>query len=634
MPAPDIVADVKRRGVWITAAAVVAVVIAIGIWGALQAKEFESLARAAKADAATAMKHLQAERPAEALASFQLARDEFSQARDLLGPEWLRSIPWLGHQLGAAGDLATIGMEASSGGAAASEVLTQADEISGEDGLGRLLQVAGPHLEAALQSLVVVAERSQDLSTDWLVPQLAEAVGELQEQLEPVQPLLDRSQSLLDLQRYLFTAEHRFLVLNQNSAQLRPTGGFPGTYGLVEFGPDGFHLADFADIYTLPDDTLNLPIPDGGQVNYDHFYLRNANAWLDFPTSAEVMLQLWRSMPQQPDIDGIVAIDMPTLRDLLKVFGPIRVPESDEPLTAANVMEQLSYVVEIEKSGGLGEERKKTAVVSMAKAVVERITHPEAGELLPTLTSLAKSADQKHIQLYFADRDAQAAIVAAGWSGAIGLADDITDLVAVSNSVIRRPAKGNLGVDKSLDYEVTLATDGSADTTLRLGYRKSSSNVLAELQDRLGNYLRVHRGPETVLTGADDAETVADATGLPTYGRDFWLDSGKSIDVLMRHRVPRAARPAPVEPTPGAAAGSEHPADSRRYRLLLVKQADLVDTEATVTLAVPAGWRVTGASSWLRVSGEELPTEVSETQVRLAASLTQDIILDVTLASP
>lgn len=634
MGGADIVADVIKRALWLAGAAVLVAVVALGVLGLLWAQEFQSLARSGKADAASGVKYLEEKQTEPAIMAFRKSADEFGRARAQLGPEWLRTLPWLGRQLDVADDLATIGLEAATAGASAAQLLSEADADSGADRINELVKLAGPHLDAALVSLVAVAERSERLSTEGLVPQLAEAVTEAQEELAPMRILLQRAPALLELERRLFGKQHRFLVLSQNSAQLRPTGGFPGTYGLVEIGPDGFRLTEFADIYTLPKDTLDLPIPDGGQVNQRHFYLRNANAWLDFPTSANVVLQLWENMGQ-PQIDGIVAIDIPTIRDLLKVFGPISVPESDEPLTAKNVMEQLSYVVSIEHSGKTYQERKD-AVISLAKAVVERITHLGGDEFLPTMTSLANSANEKHIQLFFSDPEAQAAIIAVGWSGAIDPPTDTTDVVAVSNSVVARPAKANLGVSKSLDYLVRLEADGSAETRLRLKYKKSFDSPLGDLQKWLVNYARVHRAPGTTKAasgGTKAVETLSETVGLPTFGHQFRLDRGKSTTVELRTRVPEALRSGVAAPVVGgpAVGRPNGSVEASHYRLLIARQADLVDTAVTVTVQVPAGWKVVGAAAWFRASGTALETSGGDTEVTLTTRLKQDLVLDVNL---
>ncbi len=570
-----------KRAWWLAGAVVLVAVVALGILGLVWAQEFQSLARSGKADAVTGIKHLENKQAMAAVASFRKSKQEFGRAREQLGPDWLRGVPWLGRQLDVADDLATIGLGGAGAGAAAAELLSETEGGSGEDRLTQLVELARPHLDAVLVSLVAVAERSKGLTTDGLVPQLAEAVTEAKDELAPMRIVLQHAPALLDLERRLFSKQHRFLVLSQNSAQLRPTGGFPGAYGLVELGPDGFHLIRFADTYTLPRDTLDLPIPDGGQVNNRHFFMRNANAWLDFPTSATVIMQFWQNL-EQPEIDGIVAIDIPAIRDLLKVFGPISVPESEEPLTAKNVLEQLSYVVEVEHSGK-GYQGRKDAVVSLTKAVVERITNLSGEEFMPTMAALGNSANEKHIQLFFTDPAAQADIVAVGWSGGIDPPADTTDLVAVSNSVIALPAKANLGVSKSLDYVVRLGADGSADSRLLLKYKKSFDSPLGDLQKWLVNYARVHRAVGTTKPakgGTKGIETLKDATGLPTFGHYFRLDRGKSIRVELRTRVPQALRAwCGCELHGWAATAPGTNGEAWHYRLLIVRQSDLVEHE-------------------------------------------------------
>lgn len=622
---------VKRRGVWIGVAVVLVAIAALGWWGYSQAKQFESLARAGRSDAAAALKSLEAEQSPVALASFEKAGAEFAQARAPLGPGWLRGVPWLGRQLDAAEDLATIGVEGSRAGAAASRLLVESNSVSGEERLGKLLEVARPHLDEALVALVAVRDGAAELNPDGLVGPLAEAVSAAKEQLQSMELVLSRSEALLELERYMFSRQHRFVVLAQNSAQLRPTGGFIGTFGLVELGPDGFDLTDFADVYTLPPSRVKVPAPDGWVMTTQWLRFRTANWWLDFPTSAKTLVSLWEGTKSQPEIDGVIAIDLPTIRDLLKVFGPIRVPESDVALTAKNVVEQLSYTVEIENSGKTVDKRKD-AVISLAKAVMERLTHLKQDEFSPVLSSLATSANEKHVQLYLTDADAQADIVASGWSGALAPPEGTTDLLAVSNAVIARPAKGNLGVDKSLAYAVELQPDGSATTTLELGYRKDSSNPLGMHQDAFPNQVRVNRGTATTLTGGKQVSQIEDATGLPTFSNVFELPLGQSKTVRMTTRVPTALQSGAATAVPGAPAASA-PASGEvwHYRLLLAKQADLVNTDAEITVKAPEGFRIADATAWFRVDGKAVGAKVVDGTATVTTPLRQDLLVDVLL---
>lgn len=607
----------KRRGVWIAVAVVLVAVAAAGVFAFLQARQFESLARAGKADASAALKSLQANDASAALASFQKAQDEFGRARDLLGPEWLRGVPWLGRQLAAADDLATIGREGSAAGAHAAQLLVDAGSVTGNDRLSRLLTLARPHLDAALASLVVVAQREDGLSTDGLVPQLADAVTQVRGVMEPLRPVLDRSQSLLDLERHLFSADHSFLLVAQNSSELRPTGGFMGTFGLLRFGTGGFALEKFADVYTLPEhDTLDLSVPPGGWIEPHHLYFRNSNWSIDFPSSAKSMLALWQNLGQ-PQVDGVVAIDIPVLQALLKVHGPITVPESSKVFTATTVMEQLNEVVQYDLSGQGDRSKRKLAVVSLVGELFRWLTSLPPRQAVPILNALVRVADDKHVQVFLTDPAAEAALVTVGWSGALAVPEDATDLLAVCNALIM-PSKANIGVEKTLDYQVRLAADGSADTTLTLGFHKSPKLYKGVPQQWAAISTRVHRLAGTQLASGGSFTSMRDGIGVPTFGHYLRLDPGASKTVVLHSSLPAALR-----------ADSD---GTRSYHLLLAKQADLSDTAATVTLIAPDGWRFVDPTASLRVSGKPVPTSGNGTTLTLRTPLAEDLLLDVVLA--
>lgn len=177
-------------------------------------------------------------------------------------------------------------------------------------------------------------------------------------------------------------------------------------------------------------------------------------------------------------------------------------------------------------------------------------------------------------------------MVAVGWAGALDPPEGTTDLVAVSNGDVE-PSKANLGVTKSLDYEVQLKADGAAGTTLTLGYQKSGRKLPGIPAKEWANYLRAHRLPGTQLAPAskDTFTSLDDPTGVPTFGHFFQLRRG-SRNVVLKTTMPQALRQVP-------AGDGEGPL--WQYRLLVAKQADLMDTRATVSLTVPLGWRVIGS---------------------------------------
>jgi len=600
---------------WVTVAAVLVVLGVVGIWGVLQASQVEALARAGRTDVSAGLRSLQANETGEAVASFERAADAFGHARAMLGPGWLRDVPWLGSQLSAADDIMAIGVAASRAGSDVAQLYDELGRLTGDNRVGQLVTRERPRLDAALSSLVDVAQGYRELSPDGLVPPLADAVGQVRALLAPLAPILARSSSILSIERYLFSTDHRFLLVAQNSSELRPTGGFMGTYGLLNFGPTGLKLEKFADVYTLPaHDTLDLPLPPGGWIE-PHLYFRNSNWSMDFPSSASSMLALWRNLGQ-PKVDGVIAIDIPVLQAMLHVHGPIIVPESDKVLTASTVMEQLNEVVQYDLSGQDDRSQRKLAVVSLVNELFRWLVALPAATARPVLDSLVRAANAKHIQIFLTEPSAHAALVDIGWSGALDVPDATTDLLAVCNA-LTRPSKANIGVGKSLAYTVALAADGPSATTLTLGFHKDPTLYKGVPQQWAAISTRVHRLAGAQLTSAEGFTEMRDGIGLPTFGHFLRLDPGASKAIVLGSSVPDALH--------------TEPDGTRSYHLLLARQADLVDTAATITIVAPDGWKFTTATALLRVSRGTVATSGDGTTVTLTTPLTEDLLLDAAL---
>jgi hypothetical protein len=188
------------------------------------------------------------------------------------------------------------------------------------------------------------------------------------------------------------------------------------------------------------------------------------------------------------------------------------------------------------------------------------------------------------------------------------------------------PSKVNIAMQKSIDYEVALQPDRSAETTLVLRYANNGPYP-ATIPSRFGDWVRVYRMPGTIIASAtpSGAKTVTMVEfGFPAEARSFILSRQQTRAETLVAQVPNAIR---VDAAPkSAGGGAEH------YRLHLVRQVDLVDMPTTVTVNAPTGWRVSGASARLTASGKSVPVTVEGNRVRMAVPLSGDLDLDVELA--
>jgi hypothetical protein len=630
----------------IVSAIALACVLAGAASAALWANDLQRTANAGKAQALLGLDSLASRDATSAVSRFGSAQRAFARAQSMLGPDWLGGaanvISQVGRQYSAARTLVAIGLDGSTAGVELAEALqgtASAPATATSNALATLLATRRVHVDAALVALTGVADRSAGLTAEGLVAPLAKAARAVKKALLPVAPFLRRSHAFLSLERYLLSSQRRILVISQNSTELRPTGGFAGSFGILDVGPQGVTLERYADVYTMHDPRGHRTPPPGA-VFTRNFGFRNANWWMDYPTSARTMLALWHGGGQE-HVDAIVVLDVVTVRDLLEVVGPVSVPSYSETFTAANLLNRLLYLIE-DKSAGLRD--RKDVLVALASELEKRLVSADTADLSKVALALARSADEKHVQLYFTDATAQAAVTALGWSGALAPPAGTTDVLAVSNAGTL-PSKSNGAMRKTIDYRVALAPDGSAETTLVLGYANTGAFAFPPTQtSTFGDYLRVYRSPGTVLLPATPHAAAGSSTtveaGLPAVVRTFSVGRGHRHEEVIVTRVPGAWRTGLAAAIPGSPVSSVGGASASSargvayYRLSLVRQADIQDVPTMVTVTLPAGWRVSGANAWRKASGEALAVTWDPRGARLALPLSSDVVFDVGMVRP
>jgi hypothetical protein len=603
----------------------VALIAAIAVIGVRWKTGLTDAASAGKAEAVAGATSLAAMDSTAAVSHFQAASRAFASAKSDLGPEWFANVPIVGRQYSTARSLAEIGIQGSDAAGVLAAALQKASTTTttGPASSSRLTTLMGERksIAGAIASLFAAADRASALSTEGLAPPLAEAVRSVHEALHRAAPALARGRAALPLVTYLLSGDRRILVVSQNGAELRPTGGFAGSFGIVEVGMAGVRLVEYKDVWTLPDRQDGLKPPFGLLIAHD-FHFRDANWWIDFPTSARKMLELW-DLYGQPPVDGMIAIDMVAVRDLLEALGPITVPEYKTTFTSSNLLERLMYLIQVQRGA---EQNRKDVLVAMASDLVARVLGADLADLVKVGSSISEAANDKHVQIYLKDESAQGAVDALAWSGRVSAPDGTTDLLAVCSAMVN-PGKANYAVSKTITYRVGLNADGSADTTLVLTFANTGP-YWNTLPPDFRDWLRVYRAPGVVfpvtLPSGGKPVTIEEF-GFPAEVRLFLLRRGQSHTEALAARVPRA-----LESTPASSAAA---VGSGRYRLRVIRQADLVDVPSTFTVTPPQEWRVTGASARLVASGEFLPVSLSPDAAQLTVPLRGDLDLDVDVAS-
>ncbi|HLG25847.1 MAG TPA: DUF4012 domain-containing protein, partial [Candidatus Gracilibacteria bacterium] len=210
------------------------------------------------------------------------------------------------------------------------------------------------------------------VSPDVLPPTFRERLGVAQEKVGQINGILRGARAkipaFLDLLGDQYP--HRYLILLQNDAEARPTGGFIGSYIIADLNDGYITKMEFHDIYELDGQLQEVipPPPDIARVS-ENWRMRDANYSPDYAVSAEKVA--WFLQKQKgPSVDTVIALNQSFIADLLEVTGPIQLSSLNAPLNKDNFQLVLSYIIETKLSG---EEAPKKILEELIPAFQKKV---------------------------------------------------------------------------------------------------------------------------------------------------------------------------------------------------------------------------------------------------------------------
>jgi hypothetical protein len=350
------------------------------------------------------------------------------------------AIPGLGNTLDVARALAEAGGDLAAAGADLTDAI---DAVPGGiDGLAP----SGGHLPLdAYASILPALERARQETTD--------AAGALDGAptsftIEPALAALWDAQLATDEASRALTAadqlvgglpsfagqgsERRYLVLAQNPAELRGTGGIWGAYAILTFADGRLTISGTAPIQSLADPaSADVPAPSADYArNYDQFggaaSWHNVNMTPDFPSAARAALANYR-VGQGEALDGVIAVDPYAFRAMLSVTGQVAIPEVGGSLTADNVVD---FTTNRAYSLFPSTNDRKLVLGAVATGVLDRFLQLD-GKGIPRMRALGNAIGGGHLLVYSTDPGFQEGLQAAGAAGGF-LAPPGSDVAAVT----------------------------------------------------------------------------------------------------------------------------------------------------------------------------------------------------------
>jgi hypothetical protein len=427
-----------------------------------------------RAEASLSARNLEAAR-----ADLVLAHTAFVDTRreiDALGPlaRVARRVPVLGHQMRAVDTFANVGVRLS---LAAQDLVDAADTIIHPPDEKLPISAAMDALRSTRASLgpatVAVNQASAEVSRlkDWfLIGPLARARDDLAERLPRIQArATSADHGLSALMAFAGEAgPKRYLFLSQNPDEVRPTGGFIGTYGVLTASGGQMSLDRYDAIENWTTDRPQADVPPA-QVGPPYQYhdpplrrtLANVNTGPAWPPAAELAASLWQAGGEGP-VDGVISFTPGFMGRILSVVGPVSVPAYNETVTAANINERLDfYTHQAKPAPGTG---RKDFVAALAEVVMRKLLDAPASQWEPLATAMGRAFDAREALAWSKDPQVASVLAERKWDGAFPAhAGDF-----YFNSEFEYAAKNGRGIRRSYDHRVKIGPDGSGRVTTTL----------------------------------------------------------------------------------------------------------------------------------------------------------------------
>lgn len=294
-----------------------------------------------------------------------------------------------------------------------------------------------------------------------------------------------------------FDMDTRYLMVFQNNTELRASGGFIGSFALIDFSNGKIK---------------NLEVPGGGSYDTEgglkeriiapeplhlvnplwHFW--DANWWPDWPTSARKLAWFYEHSGG-PTVDGVISLTPTVMERLLGIIGPIDLMEEYGVIIDSKNFWQITQTLSEEKSedhpdfkpipynretaassskfassSGAVAKEVKLEPKKIIRDLFEEILEVMPGRLnkevlIKILIAVEDLFKEKQILLYFENSELEEKISEYGLDGRVK--DSPHDYLMVVNTNISG-GKSDRKIKEEIKLETEILSDGSVINNLEI----------------------------------------------------------------------------------------------------------------------------------------------------------------------
>lgn len=302
-----------------------------------------------------------------------------------------------------------------------------------------------------------------------------------------------------------------FLVQTLDRAELRPSGGFTGDYGILTLS--GGMIQPFS-LYNVND--IDYGYKTNGWIfgrrppasyswwPFANWGLRDANLSSDFPTTAQIEMQVFRSEGGD-NVDGVIQLSPVVIAHVLNVTGPISVPDYNETITAENLEAKIHYYQQ--DPAGIAKQQqlnpndhthslRKRFTQLVVQLLQDKVKHLSPSQLSLVATQVWRDLRAKDLQLYVANATVESLLAQQHVAGQMD-AKAATDSYGFVQANVSA-AKSTPYIDVTQRDDITLDGQGGALHHLTVSFLNNPQGPIYG-DPTYRDYVRVYVPPQARL---------------------------------------------------------------------------------------------------------------------------------------
>lgn len=289
---------------------------------------------------------------------------------------------------------------------------------SGEIKTDKLLKDFCVYSQSLEKDVTNLSDLIRRIDSDNLPAEYKEKFEALQEKVDLIDATAgELSELARSLELFLgIDYDKRYLLVFQNNAEMRASGGFIGSYALADFSGGSLK---------------NLEVPGGGSYDTEwgmldkviapealsivnpRWYFWDANWWPDWPTTAK-KLEWFYEQSEKRTVDGVISLTPTVLEKILEIIGPIDMQEKygltfdsknfwdlTQDLSESKTLFATSSAA---SASQIQNKEPKKIIGDLAEKIKEELPKRLTKEMFFDLLEVfSLSIEEKHILLYFND---------------------------------------------------------------------------------------------------------------------------------------------------------------------------------------------------------------------------------------